>query len=57
MRNPLRSEGEAFGFLLVVLVGAIVIAGGAALNTWLGVAAAVVVFVAIVFWLRRPASQ
>jgi hypothetical protein len=54
MRNPLRSEGEAFGFLLVVIVGAAVIAGAAALSTWVGVAAAVVVVGGIAFWLRTP---
>ena len=41
MRNPLRSEAEAFRFLVVVVVGALVIVGAAYINTWLGVAAAV----------------
>jgi hypothetical protein len=56
MRNPLRSETEAFGFVLVVLVGAVVIIGAAYVNTWLGVAAAVVVVAAIVWWLFREAD-
>ena len=41
MRNPLRSEAEAFRFLVVVIVGALVIVGAAYINTWVGVAAAV----------------
>jgi hypothetical protein len=53
MRNPLRTEGEAFRFVIVVLVGALVIVGAAFLNTWLGVAAAVVVVAGIVWWLLQ----
>ena len=41
MRNPLRTEAEAFRFLVAVIIAALVIAGAAYLNTWLGVAAAV----------------
>ncbi|HZS25426.1 MAG TPA: hypothetical protein VFA30_10650 [Gaiellaceae bacterium] len=53
MRNPLRSEGEAFRFLVSVIVGALVIVGAAYVNTWLGVAAAVVAVVGIVWWLMQ----
>lgn len=53
MRNPLRSEAEAYRFLGVVIVGAAVIIAGAYINTWVGVAAAVVVFVAIGWWLMH----
>lgn len=53
MRNPLRSEGEAFRFLVAVIVGALVIVGAAYLNTWLGVAAAVVAVAGIVWWLMQ----
>lgn len=53
MRNPLRSEAEAFRFLLVVLVGALVIVGCAYVSTWLGVAAAVAVVGGIGAWLWR----
>jgi hypothetical protein len=53
MRNPLRSETEAFRFLLVVIVGALVIVGAAVINTWLGVAAAVVAVAGIVWWLMQ----
>lgn len=52
MRNPLRSEAEAFRFLIATIVGALVIAGAAYLNTWLGVAAAVIAVVGIIWWLR-----
>ena len=55
MRNPLRSESEAFRFLLVVIVGALVIVAGATVNTWLGVAAALVVVVGIIWWLMQGA--
>jgi len=53
MRNPLRSEAEAFRFLLAVIVGAVVIVGAAYVNTWLGVAAAVVAVGGIVWWLKQ----
>jgi hypothetical protein len=53
MKNPLRSEPEAFRFLMAVIVGALVIAGAAYVNTWLGVAAAVVAVGGIVWWLRE----
>jgi hypothetical protein len=53
MRNPLRSEGEAFRFLVAVIVGALVIVGAAYLNTWLGVAAAIVAVAGIVWWLMQ----
>ena len=53
MRNPLRSEAEAFRFLIAVIIAALVIAGAAYLNTWLGVAAAVVAVAGIVWWLRQ----
>jgi len=54
MRNPLRTEDEMFRFLLVVIVGALVIVGCAYANTWLGVAAAVLVLGGIGVWLSRP---
>ncbi len=53
MRNPLRSEAEAFRFLLVVIGGAIVIAALAYANTRAGVVAAVVVVGGISWWLTR----
>ena len=53
MRNPLRSEAEAFRFLIAVIIAALVIAGAAYLNTWLGVAAAVLAVAGIVWWLLQ----
>jgi hypothetical protein len=53
MRNPLRSEADAFRFLVAVIVGALVIVGAAYVNTWLGVAAAVVAVVGIGWWLKQ----
>lgn len=53
MRNPLRSEAEAFRFLIAVIVGALVIIGAAYVNTWLGVAAAVLAVAGIFWWLKQ----
>ncbi len=52
MKNPLRSEDEAFRFLIAVIAAALLIAGAAWINTWLGVAAAVVAVSGLVWWLR-----
>ena len=53
MRNPLRSEAEAYRFLGVVIVGAAVIIAAAFINTWLGVAVAVIAFAALGRWLMQ----
>ena len=53
MRNPLRSEEEAYRFLGVVVVGAAVIIGAAFINTWLGVAVAVIAFAVLGRWLMQ----
>jgi len=53
VRNPLRSETEAFRFLLAVIVAALVIVGAAYLNTWLGVAVAVLAVGGLAWWLRQ----
>jgi hypothetical protein len=53
MRNPLRSEGEAYRLLWVVVGGAAVIIGAAFINTWLGVAVAVIAFAALGWWLMH----
>ncbi len=53
MRNPLRSEAEAFRFLLVVVVGAGVIIAASYANTWAGVAVAVLAFAALGRWLLQ----
>jgi hypothetical protein len=52
-RNPLRSEAEAFRFLIAVIVAALVIVGAAYLNTWLGVAAALLAVAGLVWWLMQ----
>jgi hypothetical protein len=53
MRNPLRSEAEAYRFLGVVIVGAAAIIAAAYINTWVGVAVAVLVFVGLGWWLKQ----
>lgn len=53
MRNPLRSEPEAFRFLGIVIVGAAVIIAAAYINTWVGVAVAVLAFAALGWWLVK----
>jgi hypothetical protein len=53
MRNPLRSEAEAFRFLIVVVVGAAVVVAAAYVNTWLGVAVAILAFAGLGWWLMR----
>jgi hypothetical protein len=53
MRNPLRSEAEAFRFLIVVIVGAVIVIVAASVNTWAGVAAAVLVFAGLGWWLMH----
>jgi len=53
MRNPLRSEAEAFRFLIAVILGALVIVGAAYVNTWLGVAATVAAIAGISWWLKQ----
>ena len=50
MRNPLRSEGEMYRFLWIVVGGAAVIVVAAAINTWAGIAVAVIAFVALGWW-------
>jgi hypothetical protein len=56
MRNPLRSEAEAFRFLILVIAGAIAIAALAYANRWAGVAAAVLVVGGIGWWLLGSPS-
>ena len=59
MKNPLRSEAEAFRFLLGALVyfGAIAIAG--VINAWAGLVVFIVLTIAVVWWWwrsREPAA-
>ena len=53
MNNPLRSEGEAFRFLLgtIVYFGLIAIAG--VINAWAGLVVFIVLSVAVVWWWWR----
>src|SRR5437764_14257575 len=53
MRNPLRSEAEAYRLLWIVVAGAAAIIVAAFINTWLGVAAAVIAFGALGWWLMQ----
>ncbi|HXY16637.1 MAG TPA: hypothetical protein VEH55_01005 [Gaiellaceae bacterium] len=53
LRNPLSSEAEAFRFLVVVIVGALLIAGAAKLDVYAGVAAAVAAVAGIAWYLRH----
>jgi hypothetical protein len=53
VRNPLRSEGEAFRFLIVVIVAALVIAGATWINRWLGLGVASVALAGIAWWLLQ----
>ncbi len=53
MRNPLRSEAEAYRFLGVVIVGAAAIIAAAYINTWLGVVVAVLAFGGLGWWLMH----
>lgn len=58
MQNPLRSEAEAFRFLIVVIAGAAIIVLAAYVNTWLGVAAAVLVVAGVARWYwRQPSAK
>jgi hypothetical protein len=57
VRNPLRSEDEAFRFLGIVVVGAAVIIAASFVNTWLGVAVAVLAFAWLARWLRKEPGR
>jgi hypothetical protein len=52
-RNPFRSEDQMFKFLGVVIGAAILIAIGAWINTWLGLAVAVLAVAGVVWWLLQ----
>ena len=57
MRNPLRSEAEAFKFLVIVIAGAVVIVVAALINRWVGVAAAILVIGGGTWWYWSRPSQ
>jgi hypothetical protein len=56
MRNPLRTEAEAFRFLVVAIVGAALIVGASRINTWVGVGVAAVVVAGVSWWYWRQPS-
>jgi hypothetical protein len=56
MRNPLRTEADAFRFLVVAIVGAALIVGAARINTWVGVGVAAVVVAGVSWWYWRQPS-
>ncbi len=58
MRNPLRSEAEAFRFLIVVIAGAAIIGVAAYINRWVGVGAAVLVVGGVTWWfITSPSGE
>ena len=57
MRNPLRSEAEAFRFLVVVIGGAVIVVIAAAINRWVGVVAAIAVVGGVSWWYWSRPSQ
>ena len=57
-RNPLRSEAEAFRFVLLSIGYFALIVGAAALNTWLGLAVFIVLTALVLWrWTRQPAGE
>jgi hypothetical protein len=52
-RNPFRSEGEMFKLLGVVIAGAVLVALGAWINTWVGVAIALLAVAGLVWWVMQ----
>ena len=58
MRNPLRSEAEAFRFLLMAVGYFALIVAAAAIETWLGVVVfAVLTALAVLVWLRARRDE
>jgi GABA permease len=57
-RNPLRSEAEAFRFVLLTVAYFALIVAAAAVNTWLGLAVFLVLTALVLWrWLRKPADE
>jgi hypothetical protein len=52
-RNPLRSEGEMFRLVGIVVVGAACVIGASYANTWFGVAVAVLAIAGLLWWLMQ----
>jgi GABA permease len=58
MRNPIRSEADAFRFVLLTIGYFALIVIGSVINVWLGVAVFVVLSAGVVWWfvMRRGAA-
>src|SRR6478672_759317 len=52
MKNPLRDEASAFRVVFLTLAGAVLVAVGAWINTWLGLVV-FLVLVAVALWAIR----
>lgn len=59
MRNPVRSENDAFRILLTIIAGLVLIALGAWIGTWVGVAVALAEVLLAGWWLffRQPPAE
>lgn len=51
MRNPFKTEADAFRFVWLTIAYFVVIVAGAAINTWLGVAVFVLETAGLAWWL------
>jgi hypothetical protein len=51
MRNPFRSESGSFRLVIVVIAAALAVVVAAAIDLWLGVAAAVLAIAGFLWWL------
>jgi hypothetical protein len=57
MRNPLRSEGDAFRFVWLVLLFCGLVAIGSWINSWLGLAVFIALLVAAIWWGLRGRNE
>jgi GABA permease len=59
MRNPVRSENDAFRILLTIIAGLVLVVIGSFINTWVGVAVALVEVLLAGWWLffREPPAE
>jgi GABA permease len=59
LRNPIRSEADAFRFVLVTIAYFVLIVIGSVINVWLGLAVFVVLTAGVLWWfvMRRGEAQ
>jgi GABA permease len=57
LRNPLRSEGDAFRLVWLVLLFCGLIAVGSWINSWLGLAVFIVLLVGAIWWVLRGRGE